>query len=494
MKRTSAFIAAILILASVFTPLTYGVVLDDYKVTEPYKTSMFYKMASDYVLTGDHRYDIISIALTQLGYNEGSSEADMHGSSNGDRNFVEYNVLYGKVDNGEGNGVSYGYMWCASFVNWVLRTANVDKRITGEFISCGSWVNHLESKNCYKSRESGYTPICGDIIFFKGSRTDARSNHIGFVIGCKDGIVYTIEGNTTGIGVSGDTTNGGEVARKSYRINDTYIVGYGVPRYTVKEGVNYEDFELLGVTPGNPGKYTVMGRSKSLHRSPNSPTALMTIKNGEIVDVTEVNGMYGKCTVDGVTGWINLDSMIYGDGSHHTISYTGCDNEIPPIEKMYGKTVNISSTIPEKAGNKFLGWAVRPGGAIMYQPGDAYKYNLDVTLHAVWEPLNYTITFKNDNGNIISEKTYQYGATVEIPEISKEDAENGKYILSWDQEITPVDGDKTYTAVFTLPEKQPDNTPILLGILIAVVVIAIAAVASALLYTKKNKTKETATV
>ena len=134
---------------------------------------------TDLPLTGDNRYDVVNVAITQLGYHEGDSDDDMHGTSKGGRNFVEYNVLFGKVDNGEGNGTSYGYMWCASFVNWVLRAANVDTELTGQFISCASWLNFFEGKGQFYARETGYVPTTGDIIYYKGSRTNARSNHIG---------------------------------------------------------------------------------------------------------------------------------------------------------------------------------------------------------------------------------------------------------------------------------------------------------------------------
>lgn len=492
MKKFSIFIALVLASISVFAPLVYGVELEDYEVSEPYKTSIFYKTVSDYVLTGDQRYDVVAIALTQVGYNEGSSDADMHGNSSGDRNFVEFNRLYGKLDNDEGNGYSYGYMWCASFVNWVLRAANVDQRVTGGDVSCASWVNWFEGKNGFKTRTSGYVPMCGDIIFYKGSRTSSRSNHVGIVIGCEDGIVYTVEGNTTGIDGGADSTNGGEVARKSYHLSDTYIVGYGVPRYKVNEGTKY-DFELVGITPSKLGTYTLVQRGKSVLRSPNSSMAVASVKKGQQIEITDIDGSFGKCTVNGTTGWVNLEGMIYGDAAYHTITYKGGDTVPAAAEKMFGAAFNISNEIPTKAGNKFLGWAIREGGNIIYQPKDAYKYNADLTLYAVWEPLSYTITFKDDTGNILSEKTYQYGATVEVPQIGKADSVNGDYILSWDQEITTVDGDKTYTAVFTLPEKEKEAnpTPILIGVLIAVVIVGAGVIIFALKYTKKpEKTEE----
>ena len=80
-----------------------------YYVSNEYKSSKYYKALKDYKLTGDERYDLVSIALTQYGYHEGNDDSDMSGSNlEGFKNFAEYNRMYCKLDNGEGNGMSYG--------------------------------------------------------------------------------------------------------------------------------------------------------------------------------------------------------------------------------------------------------------------------------------------------------------------------------------------------------------------------------------------------
>lgn len=499
MKKLLSVISLI-ILSSVLAGLSVqAVVLDDYEASEAYKSGIFYKTLSEYELTGDQRYDVVSIALTQLGYEEGDSDKDMHGTSGGGRNFVEFNRLYGKLDNDEGNGHSYGYMWCASFVNWVLRAANVDQRVSGGEVSCASWVYWLQGKNMFKERTSGYTPVCGDIIFFKGSRTSSISNHVGIVIGSENGIVHTIEGNTTGLEGGADSTNGGQIARKSYHLNDTYIVGYGIPRYTVKDGTVY-DFELINFAPRKAGDYTVLGRSTGLYRTASMSTKLKSIPSGKTVTVTQVSGSFGKCEYDGVEGWVSLDGMISANGAYHTISYnTYGAGEIASQEKIYGKDIKISSTVPEKPGHEFKGWAIKEGGNIIYQPSDTYIMDLDVELCAVWQATEeYTIIFKLDDGTVLSEKKYHYGDTVEVPELTLSD-ENTSKTLTWDSEITTVDGDKTYTAVYIDGEATENNgqssqddssstvsTGTLIIILSVVIVLAAAAIIFALCYKKKT--------
>ena len=492
MKKISVILLVTMLFSS-FSQLVYASPMTYYEPSSPYKESAFYKTVTDLPLTGDNRCDVVNVAITQLGYHEGDSDDDMHGGSDGGRNFVEYNVLFGKVDNGEGNGTSYGYMWCASFVNWVLRAANVDTSLTGQYISCAEWLNFFEGKGQFHARETGYVPTAGDIIYYKGSRTNARSNHIGIVVGSKDGVVYTIEGNTSGIDSQGDPTNGGVVARKNYNLNDTYIVGYGVPDYAVKKGTAY-DFELFDITPMTPGEYTVVNNRSSILKNTTSNEVLARIPKGTKLEITRISAAYGVCEYDGQEGFIKLANIMKTQNALHKISFvTDCDTVIEDSEKHFGETYQLPKTVPEKMGSKFVGWAVREGGAAIYSPSDRYTYDVDTTFYAVFEKTAdvFTVTFK-DGDKIISEKQYLSGENVEIPEISKTD-DNGKaYTLSWDKEISStVNGDAVYQAVWTLEEEKAPSP--LLYVLIAVIILGVVAVVIALKAPAKKKTEETKT-
>ncbi|MBO5010294.1 MAG: leucine-rich repeat protein, partial [Clostridia bacterium] len=63
----------------------------------------------------------------------------------------------------------------------------------------------------------------------------------------------------------------------------------------------------------------------------------------------------------------------------------------------------------------------------------------------------YKITFVTDNGEIISSATYTSGSTVTPPTNPTKSADNTYTyaFIGWDQEITVVGGNKTYTASFT---------------------------------------------
>ena len=124
-------LTAVLILSS-FSLLSIPVRAAEptYEFSDEYEESVYFEEFSDYELTGDMRRDVVSIAYTQLGYHEGNHVSELHGRNvYGSRNFTEYNRIWGALDNGEGNGVSVGYAWCAAFVTWCLRQSQVPAEV-----------------------------------------------------------------------------------------------------------------------------------------------------------------------------------------------------------------------------------------------------------------------------------------------------------------------------------------------------------------------------
>lgn len=217
---------------------------ETYDMSEQFKSGKFYDNFKKVAISGHGAADTVAMALSQIGYHEGDSDKDLDGlNGEGSRDFVEYNVLYGMIDNNQGNGVSYGYSWCASFINWCLRQAGVGEECSGgdSFISCWKWRKACIENNIYEEKQ-GYAPQMGDIIFFKdvydpSIKVDA--SHVGLVLFSDNAAVYTIEGNTNA--KRGFEASGDNVAVKSYSLNSEYIVGYGTPNYA-KES----KFDLLG--------------------------------------------------------------------------------------------------------------------------------------------------------------------------------------------------------------------------------------------------------
>jgi hypothetical protein len=158
MKRS---IRAIALLLALLTALALApaanAIAPIHNVSGEYLASRYYDNLNKLTLTGDTRTDILLVALSQYGYHEGNSDADMGGgNTEGTCNFVEYNRLHGKVDNGEGNGVSYGYYWCCAFATWCVRQAGVSKDICPTEISCRRLVSKLDALGLYHATGDDY--------------------------------------------------------------------------------------------------------------------------------------------------------------------------------------------------------------------------------------------------------------------------------------------------------------------------------------------------
>ena len=111
----------------------------------------------------------------------------------------------------------YGYKgrvsWCACFVSWCAdKCGYIDCGMIPKFSSCASGASWFRSRGRLKDRS--YVPSPGDIIFFDWG---AGVHHVGIVVDVKNGRVNTIEGNSSDA-----------VRRRSYKIGDGRIHGYGV--------------------------------------------------------------------------------------------------------------------------------------------------------------------------------------------------------------------------------------------------------------------------
>ena len=290
-------VTAVAILSSFyFLSLPVRAVTSTYELSREYQESVFSEELADYELTGDMRRDVVSIAYTQLGYHEGNRESDLHGGNlSGTRNFTEYNRLWGALDNGEGNGNSIGYAWCAAFVTWCLRQGGVPANVAVSEISCQRMTDWYRSNSNYYRRTDGYRPIPGDIVMFRYGSGGA--NHVGLVVGVENGRVYTIEGNTTDM-----------VGLRSYSLQNTAILGYCVPAYTTQPGAVY-DFPLT--SDHQTGEYITMAAKLNVRSGPSTAhERLGRLPSGSRVTVEEIRGEWGRITYNGREAWISLNYAI----------------------------------------------------------------------------------------------------------------------------------------------------------------------------------------
>lgn len=104
--------------------------------------------------------------------------------------------------------------WCACFTSWCADQAGyLDSGAAPKFSSVGDGIYWFQDRDQWL--DAGETPSAGDFIFFDWEQDDYR-DHVGIVAGVKNGVIYTIEGNSS------------DMCRiKRYREGDPVINGYG---------------------------------------------------------------------------------------------------------------------------------------------------------------------------------------------------------------------------------------------------------------------------
>lgn len=82
----------------------------------------------------------------------------------------------------------------------------------------------------------------------------------------------------------------------------------------------------------------------------------------------------------------------------------------------YGKSQELSSNSFSREGYKFLGWSTdKSSSTASYTDKQTLKPEKDMTLYAVWEASDLTITFKANGGSgSMSDQTFKYGKSVTL--------------------------------------------------------------------------------
>lgn len=163
---------------------------------------------------------VIDVALSQVGYHEKASNSQLDdkyanaGSNNWNKYARDIDEKYPDWYNGKKNG----YDWCDIFVDWCFITAY--GRSEAQKLLCQP--NHSLGAACPYSYgyfndkgQVGTSPKKGAQIFF------GDLEHTGIVVDFDNSYVYTVEGNT----------GSGEVCKKKYSRNSSWIYGYGYPAY-----------------------------------------------------------------------------------------------------------------------------------------------------------------------------------------------------------------------------------------------------------------------
>lgn len=172
---------------------------------------------------------VLAAAAAEIGYKEKetNSQLDNKTANAGDGNFTKYARDFDQKWPRWYNGKKNGFAWCDMFVDWCFLTAfgyeDALRLLCQPERSAGAGCTY--SLGYYRKKGQFYTsdPKPGDQIFFGSSVSN--SSHTGIVEKVDGSKVYTIEGNTSD-----------QVARRSYALGASNIIGYGRPNYDAENG------------------------------------------------------------------------------------------------------------------------------------------------------------------------------------------------------------------------------------------------------------------
>lgn len=162
---------------------------------------------------------VLEIARNEIGYKEKetNSQLDNKTANAGDEDITKYARDLAAA--GYYQASKQGVAWCDVWHDWIHYMAAGKNADEAQRVTCQSGpygAGCYYSAQYYKDAGRYYTsnPQPGDQIFF------GDFSHTGIVEKVENGIITTIEGNTSD-----------QVARRTYSINSNYVTGFGRPRY-----------------------------------------------------------------------------------------------------------------------------------------------------------------------------------------------------------------------------------------------------------------------
>ncbi|MBP3327761.1 MAG: CHAP domain-containing protein [Clostridia bacterium] len=191
-----------------------------YDVSSAYRNGAYYQKLLDVKLTGNQAKDIVNVALSQVGYHEGSSGSDLSGNSSSSANYTEYGRWFGQQSN-----------WCAIFISWCANQAGISTSVVKKnAVASGNSCQFGEKKYSFGSRN----PQPGDILYVQND-SDSSVDHVGLVYKVDDTYIYAVEGNFGN--KVGTIKYYKDTGRQTY-YSSTKILFYGVPDYLTDNAVS----------------------------------------------------------------------------------------------------------------------------------------------------------------------------------------------------------------------------------------------------------------
>ncbi|MBQ9198498.1 MAG: CHAP domain-containing protein [Clostridia bacterium] len=156
----------------------------------------------DVELTGNLQDDMLAVAKSQLGYDDDNAFIMRDGGKH----------FYSRY--GEWYGAPFAE-WCVIYLSFCAHYANVPETVFPPESNAKNLMDYTAEAGGFHPKGDGYTPQKGDIIFLD-YMGQGIPTHAGFVDDYADGVVYTVEGNTSQ-----------GVVEKEYALDYESLIGFG---------------------------------------------------------------------------------------------------------------------------------------------------------------------------------------------------------------------------------------------------------------------------
>ncbi len=415
------------------------------KMSDSYKSSVYYQRLMAVELTGNQITDLIQVASSQLGYHESSDKNQLDGSGTTHGNCTEYGKFTG----------TNGQPWCASFVSWCFREAGIPTSIMPTSAGCGGLRRSVYNNGAtWHSVESGYKPKVGDLLLYENMNSSytyyiyasrdangvpSSSSHVGIVVSDFDEATQTyatIEGNGNGgcvkylgsqkLMMLGPKQGGGTINR---------VQGFVTPAYNTGSGSGYDGTQVdqsltvsltVPTDPAYTAKQYVSDNNAMVVSRIAKPAGSSITKSGLILSTADgrvikdhvenvtnvrnsttvfhawydIQGELGVSLNSGTTYQYQFYAVVNGKlfyGNTYTLRTTGAAASYTVNFNANGGTVSpASKTVttgdvygdlptPVRDSYSFLGWYTSPDGGAMVTADTNIALTGDQTLYAHWE-------------------------------------------------------------------------------------------------------------
>ena len=304
--------------------------------------------------------------------------------------------------------------------------------------------------------------------------------------GAQIGTIKNVYINSNGYGIlNGDASTGktptiGEIGEGTEIYAHCTTAGY----HAIYNQANAKITSITG------GVFTVTKATTNAYKNNNTAEGYATLISGgdfKGMFATRANSVYepdntarqtypaGK-TLSSASHSVNFNNgttVASGTGYYYindlyTVTFDMQDHGTAPDGQTVEKGLKATEpTAPTATGYNFGGW-YKESGCNNAWNFSSDTVDADTTLYAKWSPIEYTITWKMDDGTTIDTTQVAYGTKPTHGDASKDSTAQYTYTFTgWTPEVVNVTGDAEYTATFsstvnkyTITWKMDDGTTI----------------------------------